>query len=125
MVHAILKPDTLNGQKILRPVVYDGGVATIVSNTVAHPPGIDITYPVHTNEELAHQALGEFITITDDKPPEVQAMAKMFRKQIFALLRSWFMRSAINERTIIINELKKFGFAEAAASVNKRNYQPE
>jgi hypothetical protein len=70
-------------------------------------------------------ALGEFITVSEDKPPEIQAMAKMFRKQIFGLLKKWLQRSAINERTIIINELTKFGFAEAAKAVTKRNHQPE
>jgi hypothetical protein len=125
MVHAILKPDTLNGQQIFRPVVNDGGIPTIVSNTVAFPPTIDIVYPTCTNEEIAEMALGEFITISEDKPPELQAMAKMFRKQIFLLLRKWSQRSAINERTIIVNELRKFGFAEAATSVAKRNHQPE
>lgn len=125
MTHAIFKPDTLNGVKIFRPVVDDGGIPTIVSNTVAFEPMIDIVYPTCTNEEIADMALGEFITLSEDKPPELQAMAKMFRKQIFMLLRKWLQRSAINERTIIINELKKFGFAEAATSVAKRNHQPE
>ena len=125
MVHAILKPDTLNGQQNFRPVVNERGIPTIVSYTVAVQPTIDIVYPTCTNEEIAEMALGEFITISEDKPPELQAMAKMFRKQIFLLLRKWSQRSAINERTIIVNELRKFGFAEAATSVAKRNHQPE
>ena len=125
MVHAILKPDTLNGVKIFRPVVHDGGIPTIVSNTVAFEPTVNITYPTCTNAEIADMALHEFITVAEDKPPEIQAMAKMFRKQIFELLRKWLQRSAINERTIIINELQKFGFAEAAKAVVKRNHQPE
>lgn len=125
MTHAIFKPDTLNGVKIFRPVVEDGGIPTIVSNTVAFEPTINITYPTCTNAEIADMALGEFITVSEDKPPELQAMAKMFRKQIFGLLKKWLQRSAINERTIIINELTKFGFAEAAKAVTKRNHQPE
>lgn len=128
MVHAILKADKLNGQKIFRPVVHGGdGIPHIVSSTVAFEPTIDITYPTCTNAEIANMAVGEFITITEDKskPPELLAMAKLFKKQIFELLRKWLQRAAINERTIIIAELKKFGFTEAAASVSKRNHQPE
>lgn len=125
MTHAVLKPDTLNGVKIFRPVVHDGCIPTIVSNTVAFEPTINITYPTCTNAEIADMALHEFITVAEDKPPEIQAIAKLFRKQIFELLRKWLQRSAINERTIIINELQKFGFTEAAKAVTKRNHQPE
>lgn len=113
-----LKPDTLNGQKIYRPVSQEGGV-NYVNQGVFFPPGIKVgPAPVLHPDELVGQAVQDLVTISDATgDPVIKAQAVMFRNKIVSHQKHWLKRSADNERALIKEFLSRHGFKQAAEAL--------
>jgi hypothetical protein len=110
-----LKPDTLNGQKIFRPVSNEGGV-NFVNEGVFFPPGLKFgAVPVLSREELVGQAVKDLVTISErTEDPVIKAQAVLFRNKIVEHQKHWLKRSADNERALIKAFLVQNGFKHAA-----------
>lgn len=113
-----LKPDTLNGQTIFRPVTQEGGV-NHVNRGVVFQPGIKVGRPpVMTAQELVEGAVRDLVTVSDQTgDPVIKAQAVMFKRKIVQHQAAWLKRAADNEREIIRAWLKAHGFNEAAEAI--------
>jgi acyl CoA:acetate/3-ketoacid CoA transferase alpha subunit len=113
-----LKPDTLNGQTVFRPVTTEGGV-NHVNSGIVFPPGIKAGRPpIITAQELVEGAVRDLVTISDQTgDPVIKAQAVMFKRKIVQHQVSWLKRAADNEREVIRAWLKAHGFNNAAEAI--------
>lgn len=113
-----LKPDTLNGQTVFRPVTDEGGV-NHVNRGIIFPPTIKVGRPpVLTAQELVEGAVKALVTVTEQTgDPVIKAQAVTFKQKIVQHQLSWLKRAADNEREIIRAWLKAHGFNDAAEAI--------
>lgn len=113
-----LKPDTLNGKKIFRGVVDEGGVMC-PSSLIVHPPTVVTGEPpVMDPAQLVELSVRDLITISDQTgDPVIKAQALLFRKNIKSHQTAWLARAADNERAIIRAYLRAHGFTKAAEAI--------
>ena len=118
----VLKPDTLNGQKIFRAQTGAAVGAAAHDNRkeiILFAPSMAMGEPpVLPHQELVEQALTALITVSDKTAdPVIKAQAVAFKAQLKKHQDFWGKRFAINERARLREELRKLGFAQAAEAI--------
>lgn len=83
-----LKPDTLNGQKILRPVITGGdSIPKLASSSVWHPPTLTVSH--------AYIPVGRLV---EDEVRDIQAMKALKTSELRDRLFNFARRIIENER---------------------------
>jgi hypothetical protein len=80
--------DTLAGKTVFRPVIDEGGLPRLQSQSVHFPPTISVEYPALTIEELAEQALKD---ITGPTGTQAMTTSELRKKLVF-----WMQRASHN-----------------------------
>jgi len=73
LTYSTMKPDRLNGQDILRPVVHEGGTPKLASSSVWFPPTISVQH--------AYEPLGRLVEIEAQQIVAMKAMKTSELKQ--------------------------------------------
>ena len=87
-----MKPDRLNGQDILRPVVYDGGTPRLESSAVWFPPSISVVH--------AYEPVGRLVEI---EAQQIVAMKAMKTSELRERLYAFAQRVIANEQRKPVN----------------------
>lgn len=73
----------------------------------------------HTTEELAKNAIGKIISISETADPVIRQQAEAFRERIFYVMLHALNQAVRSDRVTLYNEFKKQGYADVADILRK------
>jgi len=70
-----------------------------------------------SSDEWAELALNRIVSVSENSPMPIREQALAFRDDLRAVLKFYFKRVALTERTTIANKLRKEGYNQIADKI--------